>query len=116
MDIDKIFSDKYGKDLMALHKLIVELGFGLAGPPPQVVLDDVDHPVDEPPGGQDGQGLADPDPEVAELRLGVEGHEGGGDVEPAGQQEHLHGPGQTQQEHAEHAETFGSLEPVGLLL
>jgi len=25
MDIDKIFSDKYGKDLMELHKLIVEL-------------------------------------------------------------------------------------------
>ena len=25
MDTDKIFSDKYGKDLMGLHKLIVEL-------------------------------------------------------------------------------------------
>jgi PAS domain S-box-containing protein len=25
MDIDKIFSDKYGKDLMSLHKMIVEL-------------------------------------------------------------------------------------------
>lgn len=25
MDTDKIFSDKYGKDLMALHKLMVEL-------------------------------------------------------------------------------------------